>query len=220
MGPAELSSLCRAHHDAGVLAERDRIALELHDTFAQGFAGILLLIQAAEVELATDPAACGRRLASAARTARENLRETRTMVATFAAGDPEPETLPATLGTLVRRFGRERGVTATFSASGGTDLPYEQHVTLLRAAQEALANAGRHSGASRVDVRLSRGDTEVTLEISDDGRGFTADDDRGQGFGLAGMWRRVAQAGGELSVQSAPGAGTTVRLRLPIMGRQ
>lgn len=87
-------------------------------------------------------------------------------------------------------------------------------VVLLRAAQEALTNVRKHSAAGKVIVTLDFGEQDTTLTVSDDGRGFAADSS-GSGFGLDGMRSRVSDIDGFLSVESAPGQGTTVRLAVP-----
>jgi signal transduction histidine kinase len=94
------------------------------------------------------------------------------------------------------------------SATPGTD------VVLLRAAQEALANVRRHAGATSVHIELSRDDTSSTIAVTDDGQGFdpTATD---AGYGLRGMRNRAVAFGGGCAVESAPGAGTTVRVSIP-----
>jgi signal transduction histidine kinase len=94
-------------------------------------------------------------------------------------------------------------------------LPSETETTLYRIAQEALTNAGRHSQATRVDVILERRDLQVVLIIEDNGVGFdpSRTNDR-LGFGLTGMQERAALVGAQLQIESAPGEGTTVLLRL------
>jgi len=94
-------------------------------------------------------------------------------------------------------------------------LPVQAEVVLLRASQEALANVRKHAGASSVDVSLDYEPDGVTLQVADDGRGFDPGR-RSSGFGLDGMRARVTQVGGTLNVQTMPGAGTTIRVDLPL----
>jgi two-component system sensor histidine kinase UhpB len=86
---------------------------------------------------------------------------------------------------------------------------------VYRVAQEALNNAARHSNAKHVGVTLRRsGDGGVVLEVADDGRGFAFDESE-SGLGIGGMRERALLVGGELTIESRPGAGTTVRLDVP-----
>jgi signal transduction histidine kinase len=91
----------------------------------------------------------------------------------------------------------------------------EKQTVIYRIAQEALANAGRHAGASRVDVALTAAPQGARLSVADDGSGFDPVDARGGGLGLEGMAERARLVGGELDLRSEPGHGTEVTLRLP-----
>jgi len=91
----------------------------------------------------------------------------------------------------------------------------EAELGLLRVAQEAVGNAVRHAGARQVTVRLEHAEAQVRLTVADDGRGFDPDAlPPGQAFGITGMRERAARAGGRISIDSAPGSGTTVTLRI------
>ena len=209
------AELAAVSHDAGVLAERERLAREIHDTLAQGFTSVLMLVQAAESEVDTDPAAARRHLALARETARQNLAEARSLVAALPPVDLQAAPLPEAVRRLAERLGRELAVPATVRVDGvPRSLPPNHDVVLLRAAQEALANVRKHAGARRVAVELAYGERGTTLAVTDDGTGF-APDSRPDGFGLAGMRARAEDVGGVLEVDSRVGGGTTVRLRLP-----
>jgi signal transduction histidine kinase len=212
---ATRAELAAASRDAGSLAERDRLAGEIHDTLAQGFTSILLLLQAVQGELVTDPPAADRHLRQAQQTARDNLAEARTLVAVLTPPSLESGSLAEALRRLVDRFGREATVRAGFTVAGTPrPVPMTAQLVLLRAAQEALANVRKHAAATIVQVCLSHGDGTVGLAIRDDGRGF---DPGGQavGFGLDGMRRRVQEIGGRLAVDSARDAGTTLTVEVP-----
>jgi signal transduction histidine kinase len=224
---ATRAELAAAQHEAGRLAERQRLAADIHDTLAQGFTSVLMLIQAAQADLDGSQPRVGRHLDLAARTARENLAEVRTLVADLAPAQLDGSTLPDAL----RRLSKEPGVDASFGSVGsrGTTpappinfgvsgsprpLPMATEVVLLRVCQEALANVRKHAGANSATVELGYDQDAVRLKVSDDGAGF--DPDRvGGGYGLRGMRTRVAEAGGTLSVRSAPGAGTSVSAMVP-----
>lgn len=207
------SELARANHEAGVLAERERLAAEIHDTLAQGFTSVLMLLQAVESEMERDPTKSRRHLELAQRTAGENLAEARTLVAALAPARLEDTSLAEALRRLVDDVGAALGIPADFDIIGDPrPLPAGAEVVLLRATQEALANVRKHAGASGLSVRLSY-DGETRLEVADDGRGF--DPVEVDGFGLRGMRARVAQVGGTLEIASEPQAGTTAAVTLP-----
>jgi signal transduction histidine kinase len=208
---AELAEMSR---QAGVLAERERLAQEIHDTLAQGFASVLLLLDAAESALDRDQAAVRRYLDRARQTARENLAEARSVVAALAPPSLRHASLAEAVRQLADRAGPGVGVAPVVTVAGPPRrLPAPQEVVLLRAAQEALANVHKHASATRAELTLEYRDAVVALQLTDDGRGFDPAAPTG-GFGLAGMRERVAQVGGTLAVRAAPGAGTTVRVEL------
>ncbi|SEF91450.1 Histidine kinase-, DNA gyrase B-, and HSP90-like ATPase [Thermomonospora echinospora] len=213
---ASRAEVARLSREAGVAAERERLTGEIHDTLAQGFTSILMLLQGAEALLEPEHPA-RRPVGLAARTARENLAEARALVAALPPAPLEEAPLTEALRRLAERFG-EVGGASSFEVEGPPRaLAPSLDVVLLRAAQEALANVRKHAAARSVALRLSYGGDEVRLTVCDDGRGFdpaavTTGPDGG--FGLAGLRQRVEQIGGTVDIASAPGAGTTVAVRL------
>jgi signal transduction histidine kinase len=202
------SELAAVSHQAGVLAERERLAREIHDTIAQGFTSVVVLLELAESEVDTDPAAARQRLATARETARQNLAEARALVAALTPVDLQAALLPEAIGRLVDRFGAETGLPAHLTVtSERRSLPANAEVVLLRAAQEALSNVRKHAGASRVEVSLDG----AVLTVADDGGGFDPAAPTA-GYGLAGMRRRVEEIGGVLTVHSGR-SGTRVEVR-------
>jgi signal transduction histidine kinase len=200
--------LAAVSHRAGMLAERERLAREIHDTVAQGFTSVVVLLELAESEVDTDPATARQRLAAARETARQNLAEARALVAALTPVDLQAAPLPEAIGRLVDRFGTETGLPARLTVTGEPrPLPANTEVVLLRAAQEALTNVRKHAGAGRVEVTLDG----AVLTVADDGGGFDPAAPTG-GYGLAGMRRRVEEIGGTLSIASGPG-GTRVEVR-------
>jgi signal transduction histidine kinase len=211
--------LAAAERESGRLAERQRLARDLHDTLAQAFVSIVLQLQAAEGELPPGADAARAHLERARRTASDNLTEVRRLV-----WDLRPESLRASslgeaLGRLTDRLAEETGVAAT-AAVTGTPRPLspDAEVTLLRVTQEALANVRKHARAGRVALTLSYMDGEAALDVRDDGVGFAGVDGSGPngGLGLHSMRERVEALGGRLAVESAPGAGTTVAVTVPV----
>ena len=211
---ASREEIGRLSREAGVAAERGRLAAEIHDTLAQGFTSLVTLVQAAESELDSDTTKARKHLALAARTARENLTEARALVAGL---------IPTALGTgsvdqairrQLERFAEETAVAVTYQAEGDSvELPTVLEVVLLRMVQESLTNVRRHAEATSVTVSLQVKENNATLRVSDDGVGFDAAVPA-DGFGLRGMRNRAAQVGGTLSVHSGEG-GTTVELEVP-----
>jgi signal transduction histidine kinase len=210
---AELSDLSR---QAGTLAERQRLAGEIHDTIAQGLTSIVMLLQAADEEIGADPPEARRHVGLAAQTARESLAEARAMVAALAPAHLEGGPLHEALGRLTDRIRAELGIAARFEVCGlARPLPATAEVVLLRAAQEALANVRKHAGAADVRMVLSYQPQAVRLDIRDDGAGFDPDQVNG-GYGLRGMRSRILQVGGSLLVRARPGAGTSLSVEVPV----
>jgi signal transduction histidine kinase len=218
---AELAAL---HHQQGMVAERERLAREVHDTLAQGYTSIVVLAQTAAAALPDDPAAAAERLAVIEEVARENLAEARAMVAAFAPVALDSATLLEALQRLAERFGRETGVATRLDTAalgcGAPALSRAEEIVLLRGAQEALANVRRHASASAVVLRMSRvgsgEDAQVSVHVEDDGVGF--DPSVSAGVGLAGLRDRAEEVGGAVDVRSAPGEGTRVTVRVPAGG--
>ncbi|MER5866592.1 sensor histidine kinase [Kitasatospora sp. NPDC002040] len=206
--------LAATQREAGRLAERQRLAREIHDTLAQGLSSIVLLARSAESAVAADPDAARERIAEVGRTASANLAEARRFVQALTP----PALDDVTLTEALRRVADGRGV--VFHLDGEPyPLPVEAEVALLRLTQEALANAARHARAEAVAVTLTYLDDEVTLDVFDDGVGFdpkALPSGDGPRFGLHGMRERIAALGGRLTVESAPGEGTVVAVSLPL----
>ncbi|MGH8794538.1 MAG: sensor histidine kinase [Stackebrandtia sp.] len=208
---AARAQLAEVSRRAGVAAERERLARDIHDTLAQGFAGVVLLVEAAASDVGRDDEAARRRLERAGEIARENLTEARLLVEALTPAALSEASLPDALRRMLDRLGGELDVECVFEVTGNPRrLSTDQEVTLLRVVQEALTNVRKHSGASRVDVRLDYSGARVELRVADDGRGFDPLAPH-NGYGLSGMRDRVAAAGGTLSVDAAPSAGTAIR---------
>ncbi len=213
---ATQARLAAAERDRGVHEERDRLSREIHDTLAQGFTSVVTLARAADAALARgDTETARERLALIERTASDNLSEARLIVAELTPGHLQSRTLGQALERLGDAVSRENGLRADVHV-GGEPVPLGgvAEVVILRTAQEALSNVRRHAGARRVDIGLAYGPEHVVLTVSDDGRGFDPAADR-RGFGLDGVHSRAAEVGGEVSLVSSPGGGTTLRLEVP-----
>ncbi|MBX9245113.1 sensor histidine kinase [Actinotalea ferrariae] len=219
---AAQAELGRSQHAAGVTAERERMAREIHDTLAQGFTSVIMLAQTASSDLRRGrPDQAAERLQLVERTARDNLAEARALVAAFSPVGLEGSTLAEALARLASRFTQETGVRVEVVLRHAAATPSrDQEVILLRAAQEALANVRRHAHARHVQLVLGaepgagrEGGAVVNLEVVDDGRGI--DPGATEGFGLRGMRERVTSGGGEVAVSPRAEGGTRVRVTLP-----
>ena len=199
-----------------VLAERGRFAREIHDSLAQGLTSISLQLECVRDEVVADPEKARHHLENARSLVRDSLREARRTVwnlRPLALGE-------ADLATALQRFAtdltRDGKIAAHQEIEGAPrPLPAEHENTLLRIGQEALTNAVRYSGAGRIVVHLRFGNDWVTLSVRDDGQGFDVAERVGKGYGLTGMYERVAALGGSLSIDSQPGEGTEVSATLP-----
>jgi signal transduction histidine kinase len=214
------AELAAAYHEAGVHAERQRLATEIHDTLAQGFLSIVTLVQAAQATHAevAEANAGDEYLELALATARESLAEARALVTALApVGLQDAAGLAGAIARAASATGKAAGIESAWAAEGDRrPLPTATEVVLLRVCQEALANVRKHAAATRVDVRLRYRAGAVELTVTDDGRGFTAAPaEASTGFGLRSMGERLRQVGGTLTVASSPGAGTTIRAEIP-----
>ncbi|MDT3398944.1 sensor histidine kinase [Streptomyces sp. B1866] len=210
----DVARLSAAH---GALAERERLSREIHDTLAQGFTSLLMLVQAVQSEFERDPALAHRHLDLMARTARENLADARALVAGSAPADLDGGSLPDAVGRLAERHREQAGAPASLEVSGQVRaLPPALEVVALRACQEALANVRRHAGpGAAVEIALAYGPDALRVAVRDTGRGFDPAAAHG-GYGLAGLRARTAEVGGTAEVASGPGRGTAVTVTLPV----
>ncbi|MER6747486.1 sensor histidine kinase [Streptomyces sp. PDY-4] len=220
------ADLAAAQHTAGVLAERERLAREIHDTLAQGLSSIQLLLRAAERALPGRPEAAGAHVVQARRAAVDNLAEARRFVAALTPPALDGTTLAGALERLCATTGAQHRVAVTFRRTGTPRaLPTALEVALLRVAQSALSNTVRHSGAATGEVTLAHLEDGVRLDVVDDGAGFDpgrlpAPDPAAGGFGIAAMRARARSLGGTLTVESSPGRGTAVSAWFPSDARE
>jgi signal transduction histidine kinase len=213
--------------EAGMLDERQRMAREIHDTLAQGLTGIITRLEATE-RASRRPDQWRRHLDQARALARDSLTEARRSVQALRPEPLEEAGLPDAIAHLAARWSETSGVVASVETTGEPrPLLTELEMTLFRVAQEALANVGKHAGASKVGLTLSYMEDTVLLDVRDDGVGFTvgpagADGRRGagQGFGLDAMRQRMLRVAGSLEIESAPGEGTAVNARVPAISAE
>jgi signal transduction histidine kinase len=214
---ATRAELAIVERRAGMLEERQRLARDIHDTLSQGFASVVLLLEAAEESLATGQPV-DRHITQALRSARDNLAESRRVVWALRPRSIQEQPLQRALEELTGRLAEETGLHAHATITGAErPLGAPAETALLRIAQEGLANVRKHASATKVTLTLSYLDDVVVLDLADDGVGFdpAATTAAGGGLGLRAMRERVAELGGHLTVESAQGEGTTIAAELP-----
>ena len=218
----ERTRLLEARTRLAETEERNRLAREIHDTVAQGLAGLALQLEAADALLLRDPQRARAAIARAIELSHVALEEVRRSVLDLRAAPLEGLTLGEALYRLVKRFGVEQDIDARIEVVGADrPLPPRIEVGVFRIAQEALANAAQHARAKSVGLRLAVDDNLVPegrlrLLIEDDGRGFDPSEPASGHYGLLGMRERARLLGGQLQFASAPDAGTRVELSVPL----
>ncbi len=192
--------------------ERTRVARDLHDEVNQSLTGLLLRLEAAR-EAA--PPELEAELAETKALANQAMKELLSLARQLRPTALDDLGLTAAIAGQVEQLARGE-IEAGFAAEGDfSDLDGDTQLVVYRVAQEALSNATRHSGADRITARLRRSDEDgVQLDVGDNGRGFAFDESEG-GLGIAGMRERTLLIGGDLTIESRPGHGTTVRLVVP-----
>lgn len=192
--------------------ERARVARDLHDEVNQSLTGLLLRLEAAR-EAA--PPELEDELAETKALANQAMTELLSLARQLRPTALDDLGLAAAIGGQVEQLGRGEIDTGLSVEGDFSDLGDDAQLVVYRVAQEALSNAARHSDATRVEVRLRRSNEgDVTLEVSDDGRGFAFDQSE-RGLGIGGMRERALLVGAELTIESRPDHGTTVRLSVP-----
>jgi signal transduction histidine kinase len=211
----QVMRLSHESRQAAVVAERNRMARDIHDTLAQGLTGVILQVEAAEEAMARKLAMkVGEHLTRAGELARESLREARRSVRALRPQALDEKDLCEALEDLIQKMTGGTGVRAEFILRGEPRaLPPTWDENLLRVGQEVLTNVLRHAHASEFKVHLVFDHEEICLSLRDNGSGF---DPAGkhEGFGLHGMRERVEGMGGQLSIQSAKGQGTAISIVL------
>jgi signal transduction histidine kinase len=207
-----------------VIDERNRIAREIHDVLAQGLTAIILKVEIAFLQ-ENIPLPVKQRLDEIYELARHHLHEARRSVADLRPLPLDGKTLLEALKDRANAFQAEYQIDTRLESSGEIKpLPSEVETALYRIAQEALNNAGQHSGADRVSVNLDYDEDEVCLTVQDNGRGFELKPGLEPGdskpknpksYGLSTMQERADMVGGWISIQSSPRGGCRVRVSVP-----
>jgi NarL family two-component system sensor histidine kinase LiaS len=196
------------------LAERGRISRDLHDSIKQQVFAIGLQLGAALSLLEADPATAVQHMQQADTLAHAAQQELTTLIHELRPLALQTQDFAAALSDYVADWSRQHAIAADVQLPAASTLPASVEDSLLRVAQEALANVARHSQAQHVHITLACADDEVTLRVADDGRGFTPQE-ADAGVGLHSMQERMHALGGTLTVQSAPGQGTRIIATCP-----
>jgi signal transduction histidine kinase len=205
-----------------VLAERTRLAREMHDTVIQGCVGVSTLLEAARSMPTAAAARKSELVERAATQIRLTVNEAREAVWDLRHSDTDqtdpPTDLVETLKTFASQAETAEGIPVLAAVEGvPISLGNTADRNLLLVAREAIRNAVMHAKPSRIAVTLRFEPKEVTLEVADDGSGFTVDSSRGNAhYGIIGMRERVEQSGGAFQVVSSPEQGTHVMARIPL----
>ena len=199
-----------------VLEERQRLARELHDSVSQALYGIALGARTARTLLDRDPARIAAPIDYVLNLAEAGLTEMRALIFELRPESLATEGLGAALSKMADAIRVRHHLGVDLDLCDELDAPLPVKEALYRIAQEATNNAIKHAHARRLALRLADEDGAVLLEVRDDGAGFDPGGDFGGHFGLTSMRERAGRLGGTLTVESAPGRGTTVRVRLPL----
>lgn len=217
---ATRGQLAATEHEAGVLAERARLAREIHDTVAQGLSSIQMLLHAAE---RADPERPGvEHIRLARETAASNLADARNFVSELTPPDLEDRGLGGALRRLAATQWAAHDLRVDVRVSDTVDLPMHLQTALLRIAQGAVANVLQHAKATVATITLTVDQHRLHFTVADDGTGFDPrlpleePTGRSDSFGLRAARERVDQLGGSLTVNSEPGAGTTLTVDLAL----
>lgn len=214
----QLSTYALRVEELTMLAERQRLARELHDTLTQGIVGLIMQLEAVSSYFGKNQPARAREIVLSATTrARTVLTETRYVLQDLRADNPRPDDLPEMVQEEIERFTTSTSIAcdAEIDALAYTPETYCGHV--LRAITEGLSNVARHAQARHVSVRAVSHEQRLEIEVWDDGVGFDPDAAaiRPGHYGLVGLRERVNLIGGELAIKSLPGQGTSIRLCVP-----
>lgn len=196
-------------------AERQRMARELHDTLAQGLAGLVLQLEALELSLERDNTQQAQEItAQAKERARTTLADARRAIDDLRDADTGT---PEAINREIERFQKATAIPCTLDMPSGLNISERDDDHALRCVSEGLANITRHAQATKAWVTLKEENDHLLIQVRDNGRGFDTTGDIPAGhYGLLGLRERARLANGQLMVESKPGQGTTVTMSIPL----
>jgi signal transduction histidine kinase len=215
----ENANLYKQVQRLAVLEERERIAMDLHDGIIQSIYAVGLMLEYAGLVFDEQPAEAGKRLQDAINGLNEVIRDIRNYILDLRPQRFQNKNLSAGLIDLVRAFKANTFITVDMQTAdrADADLTQDQSTGLFHIAQEALANIAKHARARHVIMNLRRESSSVALTIRDDGRGFDVSTVKAYtGHGLRNMQERARTLGAQLRIESTPGQGTLIEVKLPV----
>jgi NarL family two-component system sensor histidine kinase YdfH len=216
----QLSEYATKVEDLTLSTERQRMARELHDTLAQGLAGLILQLEAVDSHLGQDhPDQAQGIVHQAMGRARVTLADARSAIQDLRDGTPSIDNLSDAIRQEVDRFTTATGIPCELKLSPPKEIPTSVHEHARRAVAEGLTNIARHAQANNVWLKLLESEGMLEIALRDDGVGFDPTVKLGGHYGLVGLRERARLAGGSLELVSEPGAGTTLTLVLPLEDR-
>lgn len=198
------------------MEERNRLARDLHDSVKQQVFATVMQVGAARAMVDEDSQAVVEHLNEAEHLARQAQDELAIMIRELRPTTLQDKGLPQALKEYIVSWSRVNDIIADLRAQGELSLPLDIEQTLFRIAQEALSNIAKHSEATLVEVQLVVEHDEISLEISDNGKGFNVSSAEGNGIGLRSMRERMESLGGSLRLESTLGQGTHLIARLSL----
>jgi len=213
----QLQNLLQARLELASLEERNRLARDLHDSVKQQVFATAMQVGAARALMVRNPQAAAEHLNQAESLARQAQSELNSLIRELRPVNMQGQGLVPAVQDYVHNWSHQTGIAAEIRVEGERPLPLNTELALFRILQEALANVSKHSQATQVDIHLLWQQSDFTLTILDNGRGFEPLAAAEKGFGLNSMRERAQSLGGSLKVDSAPGEGTRliIQLNLP-----
>jgi PAS domain S-box-containing protein len=204
--------------------ERKKISRELHDVIAQTLTGINVRLAALKREATSNTRGLERSIARTQRLVEQSVDIVHQFARKLRPTVLDDLGLIPALHTFMKHFRAETGIRVSLSAFAAVEqVNGDKRTVLYRIAQEALTNVARHAQASQAEVKIQKLDGAVCMTITDDGKGFhterAVDAKKGKRLGLLGMRERLEMVGGNFTVTSAPGKGTTVLAQIPLIDR-
>jgi signal transduction histidine kinase len=205
--------------------ERKRVAREIHDQLGQALTAIKIDLDSLMRELPGGEGQPAKRAGAISRMVDETIRSVRRISTELRPGILDDLGLVATVEWAVEEFGTRTGTKCHLNLpEEDVAVEPDRATAIFRILQETLTNVARHAGATEVEVRLAMGDRSLTLEVHDNGKGILEEKlYHSESLGILGMRERATLLGGELTISSLPGKGTTVRVRIPdapVIGRE
>ncbi len=217
----QLTQYAAKVEDLTLTTERQRMARELHDTLAQGLAGLILQLEAADSHLSADHAPQAQTIIQQAmQRARTTLADARQAIGDLRVAPTTPADLAAEIHAETERFTDTTGIPVELGLCEPEFIPPQIAENIDRAISEGLMNIAKHAQATKVVLTMTCAQEFLLVELFDNGKGFNPDTAIGKSghYGLLGMRERARILGGSLAVESQPAQGTTLKIQLPLSG--